>query len=87
MHMGAIHQKFVRKKRGGGTPKSAQNIECIVHAVKCRNVVRSFDRKFFSVRTSRVAGSLPFSELSPSLTFPGRTETVLLLVARTEGIG
>ena len=41
----------------------------------------------FSVQTSRVASRLPFSELSPSLimTFPSRTETVSLLVARSEG--
>ena len=41
---------------------------------------------FFSVQTSRVARRLPFFfESSPSLTFPSRTETVSLLVARTEG--
>ena len=34
---------------------------------------------------STLAGRLPFSESSPSLTFSSRTETVSLLVARTEG--
>ena len=40
---------------------------------------------FFSVQTSRVAGRLPFFRVEPEFDIPSRTETVSLLVARTEG--
>ena len=60
--MGSIHQKFARKKVGD-TEKRAKHW---VHSPCSEmNVVRSFDRSFFSVQTSRVAGRLPFFWVEP----------------------
>ena len=55
--MGSIHQKFARKKVGD-TEKRAKH--WVRSACSEMNVGRSFDRSFFSVQTSRVAGWLPF---------------------------
>ena len=80
--MGPIHQKFACKKVGDTEKCAKLEVEC---ACSEMNVVRSFDRKFFLC--SDFKGRLLFSESSPNLTFPSPTETVSLLVARTEGNG
>ena len=64
-------------------------MKCIVHAVKGMQSVPSTESSFsvLTVQTSRVTGRLLSSESSSNLTFPNRTETVSLLVARTERNG
>ena len=79
--MGAI----VRAQKGGGHRKRAEH--WVHSACSMRNECSPFLRpKVFSL--FRLQGWLVgflFFESSPSLTFPSRTETVSLLVARTEG--
>ena len=61
--MGAIHQKFARKKVGD-TKKRAK-LDCVHSACSEMNEVRSFDRKFFLCSDFKGSWQASFFRVEP----------------------